>query len=473
MKENTMKVINDLNNKQSKSALKIGKKDCLAFIAIKAMIMLSIVVNAQNTMTLAQVINSGLANRQNIVAGKFDAAISYLQTKALYQKYWPQVSAEYQYLYNPILQTSILPIGVFNPNYPIDATKSVQFGTKWSQSAGITGTLPLLDLSIQSHINEAKLQEKISALSQEQSEYELAYAIAQTYIDIYLEEAKIQSLIIDTNRTYISYILLQNKFDEKRLLKSDLNKSKINHNNTVQLLSDGIAQLIQDKVYLLYLMGTKEIDNLDFEIDTTFFIEYAITPILKPIDINQLPDLQQLKLQSELVNLQGKSENTKRLPTIGFKGYLGANQFSNTFDPTAANTWFGLSYVGLDIKVPILFGENSRNKIQQLKLQSDQYNLQQEDKSLQYTKDLFTTSIKIENVQSQLKTQEENIALSSESIDIFQLRVKEGQESASNLNLEETSIQFLKANFQTNKKQLWVYWLDYLKASGQLTILWK
>ena len=36
-----------------------------------------------------------------------------------------------------------------------------------------------------------------------------------------------------------------------------------------------------------------------------------------------------------------------------------------------------------------------------------------------------------------------------------------------------TSIQWLKANYETNKKQLWVYWLDYLKASGQLTILWK
>jgi hypothetical protein len=39
--------------------------------------------------------------------------------------------------------------------------------------------------------------------------------------------------------------------------------------------------------------------------------------------------------------------------------------------------------------------------------------------------------------------------------------------------LEETSLQLLKANYATNQKQVWVYWLDYLKSSGQLNILWQ
>ena len=99
--------------------------------------------------------------------------------------------------------------------------------------------------------------------------------------------------------------------------------------------------------------------------------------------------------------------------------------------------------------------------------------MQKEDKANQYTKDVLTAKLKLENVKSQLKTQEENIALSTESIYIFQARVKEGQESASNLNLEETNFQLLENDYETNKKQLWIYWLDYLKASGQLTILWK
>lgn len=445
----------------------------IPIIVLLMVLLFSVAATAQNTITLSQAITNGLANKKNISASKLDITLSNLQTQALYLKYWPQVSAEYNYLYNPILQTSILPIGVFNPAYPADATKSVQFGTKWTQSAGLTAIQPLLDLSIQRHIREAKLQERIAALSQEQSEYELAYTIAQTYIDIYLDEAKIKLLVADTNRTYVSYTLLRNKFDEKRLLKSDVNKSKINHNNTIQLLSNGIAKMIEDKVYLLFLMGVGEIEQWDFAIDTTFATKYVITNTVPSISLEQMPDLQQLTLQSQLNSLRVKSENTKHIPTVNFKGYLGANQYVNEFDPLAANSWFGLSYVGLNVKVPLLFGDNTSNTIQQLNLQSNQYKLKKEDKTLQYTKEAFTAKLRINNLKTQLQTQAENIKLALESIDIFQARVQEGQESASNLNSEEVSLQALEADYEMNKKQLWVHWLNYLKSTGQLAVLWK
>lgn len=444
-----------------------------SYIFITLIIVLSSAANAQTTISLSQAINKGLANKKNIVADKLDLNISNLQTQNLYHKYWPQASVDYNYYYNPILPTSILPIGLFNPSYPEDALLNLQFGTKWTQTAGLTLIQPLLDLSINRNINQAKLQERIAAFSQEQSEYELAYLIAQTYIDIYLEEAKIKSLIADTNRTYISYTLLKDKFDEKRLLKSDLNKSKINHNNTVQLLYDGISQLIEDKVYLLFLMGEGEMGNWDFEVDTAFFNENTIVNTLNSTNIDQVPELQELTLQSQLANLEAMSESSKHIPTISFKGYLGANQFTDNFNPIEANTWYGSSYLGLDIKIPILLGESTKLKIEQLKLQSEQYNLQKEDKTLQYTKDIYTAKLKMENIQMQLKTQEENILLSSESIDIIQDRVLEGQEAALNLNLEEASLQAMEADFDSNKKQLWLYWLDYLKATGQLSILWE
>jgi len=179
--------------------------------------------HAQTTLTLSQAINNAFLNKKNIKAGKSDQIIRKLQTDALYRKYWPQISAEYLYQYNPILQTYILPIGVFNPSYPAGATESIQFGTKWSQTAGLTLNEPLIDVSVKRAINEAKLQERIAAASQAQTEYDLAYSVAQLYIDIDLQETKIRSAMADTNRTWISFQLLQNKFDQKRLLKSDLN----------------------------------------------------------------------------------------------------------------------------------------------------------------------------------------------------------------------------------------------------------
>ena len=444
-----------------------------SFIFVVILILLSVYAQGQNTLTLKQAINNGFLNRKNIQAGKSDLVIRRLQTEALYKKYWPQVSLEYTYLYNPILQTSILPIGVFNSAYPANATMNVQFGTTWSQTAGATIIQPLIDLSIQRHINEAKLQERITASSQAQSEYELAFTIAQTYIEISLQESKIKSAIADTNRTFINYKLLQNKFDEKRLLKSDLNKSFINHNNAKQLLMDALSELIEDKVYLLFLTGETTIEKSDFVIDTSFIKQNKLTTSSIPPIPDVIPELQPLDLQTQLTGIQTKSEKAKHLPTLSIKGFIGANQYTNKFSPIESNSWFGLSYVGLDLKYTIFSGESLQKNMQVLRLQSTQYDQQKEDKSALYAKDAYISKLKMERVMSQLMTQEENLTLSIESITIIQDRFIEGQESASTLNLEETNFQSLKNEYEMTKKQLWNNWLNYLKASGHLNILWR
>lgn len=436
-------------------------------------IMFSNPVAAQNVLTLKQAINNGFLNRKNILAGRTDMAVRQLQTEALYIKYWPRISAEYTYLYNPILQTSILPIGIFNPSYPPDAVQSVQFGTKWTQTAGISLNQPLLDLSIQRSIHEAKLQERITAASQSQTEYELASTVAETYFDICMQESKIRSAVADTARTYTNYQLLKNKYDENRVLKSDLNKSLINHHNAVQHLHDAVSELIENKVFLLFLTGETDIEKADFVTDTNFVALYEQTVSDKQAASATIPELQQLELRKQLTGLQSRTEKAKRLPVISIKGFLGANQYADKFDPAATNSWFGQSYVGLDVNLPILSGENTHKNIQVYRLQAAQYDQQLEDKKAQYNKDIFTSKLKMEMILSQLETQKENLLLSLESLDITRTRVQEGQESASVLNSDEADFQSLKADYEANKKQLWVYWLNYLKASGQLPVLWK
>ena len=433
----------------------------------------AIPIFGQGHITLKQAITGALANRKNIQAGKMDIAIRKLQTEALWRKYWPQVSAEYQYIYNPILQTSILPIGVFNPAYPINATKNVQFGTKWQQTAGLTILQPLLDISIVRLKNEAELQEKISAATQAQTEYDLAYTVAQAYANIGLQQEAIKTAIADTTRTWITYQMQYNKFKAKRLLKSDLNTALIHHNNTVQKLMDAVSQLVENKVYLLYLIGQNNNAEADVVIDTPFFKYTDIEQTSPSPNKDSIPELRQLALQGKLSGLQVQSEKAKYLPTISLKGFLGANQYTNQLNPVATDSWFGLSYVGLDVKLPLLIGEDKQNKIRQQQLQAYQFNDQLEDKYTQYTKDAITAKLKTKRVAAQIKTLENNIALAKETVKIMQDRLEAGEESATTLNTEESNLQGIIANYETAKTQLSIYWLDYLKATGQLSSLWK
>ena len=442
------------------------------FIFIIASLLCSVSIS-QNKITLSQAINSAWANRKNIQAGKLDIAIRKLQTAALLKKYWPQLSIEYNYLFNPILQTSILPIGIFNPSFPIDATKAIQFGTKWSQSADLILMQPLIDQTVKAQLKESALQEKITSASQAQTEYELAYTVAKAYVDICLQERQIQVAVVDTARTWISYLLLQDKFDAQRLLKSELNKAKINHNNTLQKLKDAVSQLVEDKVYLLFLMGRPDIEKADFTVDTVFYNPIRDMKKELVFQKDSIPELQQLELQGKLSGLQVQSEKAKYIPSLNLKGHLGANQYSNNFNPLEPNSWFGSSYIGIDLKLPILFGEDKQSKIQQLHQQELQYSQQREDKSAQYAKDAFTATIKYKRVLEQIKTFENNIELQKETLTILRERITESQETASALNTQEAELQSTEAQKNAAEQQLSLYWLDYLKAMGQLGILWK
>jgi outer membrane protein len=430
-------------------------------------------VSAQSTTTLSQAINSAFNNRKNIQAGKIDIEIQQLKTKALYKKYGPQVSGEYNYNYNPILQSSIIPVGKFNSALPPDATENIQFGTTWSQSAGITATQPLFDASIKKQINESRLQEKISSASQAQTEYELGYEVAKACINIWLQQQQISLAIIDTARTWLSYQLQFEKYTAGRLLKSELNKGIINHNNTKQKLMDATIQLVENKIFLLYVTGTISGNENDFNIDSAFFNNNILLLVDTKFSSDSIPVFQQLNFQNQLSLLQQQTEKSKYIPVVSLKSFLGANQYSNDFNPVKSNSWFGYSYIGLNIKFPLLLGEDKNKKIQQLQMQSQQYSKQIQDKSAQYNQEAETAALEIERIKNKLKTLETNLTLYQESLKISQDRLKEGQISTLELNNQEYELQQLFAEYENTKKQMWLFRLSYLKASGQLSKLWK
>ena len=430
-------------------------------------------VAAQQTTSLSQAINAAFSNRKNMEAGKIDITLQQLKTNALYKQYGPQVSAEYNYNYNPILQSSIIPVGKFNPALPTDATATLQFGTTWSQSAGITASQPLFDATIKKQINESRLQEKISTASQAQTAYELAYEVSKAYINVWLQQQQISSAIIDTARTGISYQLQLDNYTAGRLLKSELNTAIINHNDTKQQLTDATIQLVENKVYLLFVTGNLAGAATDFNIDTTIFTNNNLLFADTKVVIDSIPVFQQLKLQQQLSLLQQQTEKSKYIPAISLKGFLGANQFSNDFNPIKANSWFGNSYVGLNIKFPLLLAEDKKNKIQQLQLQSQQYSAQLDDKSEQLNQESLTATLELTRLNLQLKTQEDNILLYKETLQILQDRFKEQQISAIELNKQEFELQKLLITYQNTKAKAWLFKLALMNATGQLSKLWK
>ena len=153
------------------------------------------------------------------------------------------------------------------------------------------------------------------------------------------------------------------------MLKTEVNKAILNHNNS---LSDYVAvssALTREKIYMSFLTGISLETLLDGKFDFSPFSDDVLKVSNTDPLLDSIPSVKSLRLRAELLEQQQKSERMKHTPTIGFEGFLGANQYTDTFNPFLSDSWYGSSYLGLSLRFQIISGSSTKNRVNQLKLE--------------------------------------------------------------------------------------------------------
>lgn len=412
-------------------------------------------------------IQSALQNKNEIRALHADRLLVGLETKALMAKYFPQLSIDYVYRYNPIISSQIVPIGQFLP-VPTDATKAIQFGTQWQQNAGFNLYQPILDASIRSSINESRINEMLKDVDVLKADEALTYEVMKTYVGIYTADLQRTASMADTMRTYKTCLNMQSKFAEGKLLKTELNNSLINHHANISVLKQKMTDLLKQQIYLSFLTGmpllevtTKGIDYSIFSAATLF--EASNTPIYE-----NLPTIQQYQWQAKLIDTKITNEHRKYIPSLGLQGFLGANQFAEKFAPTLRQSWYASSYVGLQFKMPLLWSESMHNNLKQLHMQADRIQFQTAEEEQRVAKDMAQMVADINSSVDQLQLLAADIALLQENIQLLQYRFEQGQTTAYDVNDAELILQKKSLAYRQESVALLARKLDKLQLSGQL-----
>ncbi|OXB20214.1 hypothetical protein B0A80_19290 [Flavobacterium tructae] len=424
-------------------------------------------MNAQSTVwTLDKAIEAAQKNRKIVASLEKEYKINQLKTKELNAKYLPRVALNYNYQYNPIIATSVLPAEAFNSHQASEGMIPVKLGANYSQSAGLLLQQPLLDMAISKLIAESKLQEKLAALSENEAKLELTYEVSKVYLNIVVAEEQEKEAVGDTARTALSLETINQKYKYKRVLKTDVNDAKVTHNNAVQKYRNAVNNVLVLKQYFLYVIGNESLIAAAVKLE-----KYSVEESIGNLDdnlIEALPQIEILKTQNEVLENKKKLERTKYSPLITINGYLGADQFTENLNPFKQNSWYGNSYVGVSLKLPFSFGENTAKRIDQLKFQQNQ-NKDRITENINKSKyNALNAATVYANVLEQLKTVSENSKLTSEIVMIYQDRYKFDQVAFNELNDKEIKLQNLELFQNQLKKQLIVSWLDWKKAAGKL-----
>ncbi|TPG36214.1 TolC family protein [Flavobacterium pectinovorum] len=426
-------------------------------------------MNAQSPVwTLNKAIEEAQKNRKLLASLETESKINRLKTKELNAKYLPRVSLNYNYQYNPIIATSVLPASAFNSGKYSDGMIPIKLGANYTQNTGVLLQQPLLDISISKLITEYKLQEKLAGLNEKEARIELVYEVSKVYFNTLVAQEQVKEAIGDTTRTALSRNTISQKYSNSRVLKVDVNDAKVTHNNAVQKYHNAVNNVLVLKQYLLYITGNESLRAASIILE-----KYSMDENITDLDenlIHTLPQIEILKTQNEVLENKKKLEKAKHSPMININGYLGADQFTASMNPFQQDSWYGNSYIGVSLKLPLFFGENTAKRIGQLKLEQEQNNNRIIEDINKNKYNALNATTAYNNVLQQLKTVHENTKLTQEIVMVYQERYKFDQISFNELNDKEIQLQNLELVYNELQQELIVSWLDWKKATGKLVL---
>lgn len=415
---------------------------------------------------LKECITLALTNKSTILALNTEATIDSLNIKQIRAQNLPQVALAYDYLYNPIIRTNIVPVGQFLP-IPTNENRAIKFGTKYNQMAGLQLMQPIFDASVRSKIKDSQLQYRLKKDQVTIANEELIYEVAKTFVSIMTKQEQLNISKLDTLRTASTLKIFQNRYSDGTILKMDYNKAKVTHNNSIFAYKELISDLIIEKIYLAFLtnLQANTIDVVDID---NIFTEQNLNMVTQSNETKTVSKIIELDRKILLAQQQIKGEKAKYLPKLSLNGYLGADQFSNNLQPFQSNNWFGNSFVGLALRLPITIGENKWNKISQFQSQIKSLNFQKEEELKLTAKNKQSALQEIRSLKEESKSYAANIDLLKENVQLYNERLQAGQETYVNVNLEEIEYQkeIQKLNNVNNK--IWQQWLLFLKNAGML-----
>jgi outer membrane protein TolC len=463
-------------------------KKCIIFLVCCT----AITVRAQDSaIRLKDCLDAAMANKANIKAARTDLVVAGLQREEAKGRYLPDISVLYEYRYNPIIPTQVTPTGQFLP-VPTGELRPIRFGTDWQQNAGLSVYQPIIDGTIKNRMEESRINERVKQADLRIAEEDLAYEVVKTFSRIMQLTEQRQEAATDTARTWRSFSFIRDRYEEGKLLKTELNNARRNHLNTLAAFRKSQADILKEQFYLAYLTGLPANDLLTKPYDFApllSLMDASASPgqgaprapginntmdVLSATDegvwIDSVAGYQQLRERQMLLAAQSRTEQRRPLPSLGFQGFLGANQFTNNFNPFESNSWFGSSYLGLQVKVPILSSENRGVKVRQFAEQQVALDQQREDFRQEYRKNYQQASVDARRTADQAAMVAENVELMQENVRIYQDRVEAGKENTHELLLQEIDLQKELIELRNLRAAFIAQKVEQLRASGRLML---
>lgn len=427
---------------------------------------------ATRPMALGESIRLALENSAQIKKNKIDRQILERRVKEARSEGFPQVTANVNLDYWPLLPTQLLPGEIFG--LAEGSVVPAQFGRSWQLGGVVSLEQNLINESARRNVPALKTTRGISDLLIERSQHEVIFNTATIFYQTLQTEQLLRA--VDANLTKLEALqgMAQLQLDNGYAVPTDVKRirvAKTNLETQRQNLLTGISGLRQT---LLFLCGLpfEEILDLSAEIDAPASDSARWQSLT--LDPTTTTESRLLADNLELLRIQRRSAIAEALPSL--KGFVmvsaqGFREDINFFD--IDRRWYGAAGAGVRLKIPIFDGFRVRNKALVYKLEEQK--LEEDHRQLNGAKALEFRQAR-EQLGTSLRTlrsQSDNVALAREITDKLVLQYKEGVASLTDLLNAQTALSEAETNYWQQVFSYKLAVLKLLKTAGQLELLQK
>lgn len=427
----------------------------------------SFAANAQEAFSINEAV--AYAKKNNVAAKNalVDIQDAELQIQELKQTGLPQINGQFQFTYNAIVPTSVLPANTFDPTASEADVVKVKFGVPWGGQAGIGLNQLIFDGSYLVGLRAAATYRELAAKNKLQSDVTIAESVTKAYYSVLVAEERAKILNLNVNRLDSLIRDTQILFKEGFAEEIDVMRLEVQRNN---LLTEQqkVSNLIDLSYQLLkFQMGFR----LENPIKLTDQLEGSDITALRlitnePVDYGNRIEFSLLETQRKLTELNLERIQKGALPSVFFNGSLGAGHGNPRFNPF--ERWFGSSALTLGTTIPIY-----DSGIRKTQAQRERLNIIKIDNGAEQLKESFElqNSQAITNLTNGIQTldvQQRNLDLAKEVLRVSNIKYKAGVGSNIEVINAEASLKEAQTNYFAALYDVLIAKVDLDLARGDL-----
>jgi len=433
---------------------------------------IGLTANAQvQTLTLRDALTYALQNKSDAKKSKLQVENSEYQIQEVRSRALPQISANGNLTYNPIIQTTVIDGAGFGaPGTTIQAA----FGQKWTSTAGVSLTQAIFDQAVFTGLKAARSTREFYQINDQLTEEQVIERVANNYYSVYVQKERLT--LLDSNYVNTTKVrdIVQGQFDNGLAKRIDLDRIVVKMSNISTERQQIINQIQLQENSLKFYMGMPietqiEIPKEEFEV--------------VPAALTELPNIENrteyllLKKQEELLIFQKKAVQAEYYPTLSLSAsynYIGQGpEFPWFAKPSSGVYWSDFSGIGLNLRVPIFTGFGTRARVRQADV--DIRSLQEDIKDTKLSLDLDyrNAMAQIENNLVTIENQKENMRLASEILSDTKNNYLQGLASLTDLLDAENASLEAQNNYTRAVLNYKIAEVALIKSKGELKTLIK